>query len=84
MENYRIRFRRKVTKELQALSEKDQIRILKKIRGLAVDPRPVGVVKLSGQERYRIRQGDYRIIYEIYDEKVVVVVVRIRHRREVY
>ncbi|MGB1726435.1 MAG: type II toxin-antitoxin system RelE family toxin, partial [Limisphaerales bacterium] len=45
---------------------------------------PVGVVKLSGQERYRIRQGDYRIIYEIYDEKVVVVVVRIRHRREVY
>jgi mRNA interferase RelE/StbE len=84
MANYEVRFRRKVTKELCALPEREQIRILKKVRRLAVDPRPPGAIKLSGQERYRIRQGDYRIIYEIFDDKVIVVIVRVRHRREAY
>jgi mRNA interferase RelE/StbE len=84
MANYEVRFRRKVTKELRALPEQEQIRILKKVRRLAVDPRPPGAIKLSGQERYRIRQGDYRIIYEIFDDKVIVVIVRVRHRREAY
>jgi mRNA interferase RelE/StbE len=84
MANYEVRFRRKVTKELRALPEQEQIRILKKVRRLAVDPRPPGAIKLSGQERYRIRQGDYQIIYEIFDDKVIVVIVRVRHRREAY
>jgi len=84
MANYEVRFRRKVTKELRALPEREQIRILKKVRRLAVDPRPPGAIKLSGQERYRLRQGDYRIIYEIFDDKVIVVIVRVRHRREAY
>jgi mRNA interferase RelE/StbE len=84
MANYEVRFRRKVTKELRALPEQEQIRILKKVRRLAVDPRPPGAIKLSGQERYRIRQGDYRIICEIFDDKVIVVIVRVRHRREAY
>ena len=48
------------------------------------DPRPPGSVKLSGQEHYRVRQGDYRIIYQIEDGQLLVIVVKIRHRRDVY
>ncbi|PYM57636.1 MAG: hypothetical protein DMD79_20035 [Candidatus Rokuibacteriota bacterium] len=56
----------------------------RKIDGLARDPRPSGVEKLAGSERlYRVRSGDYRIVYEIQDERVLVLVVRIGHRREV-
>ena len=51
---------------------------------LADDPRPLGSKKLSGQERYRLRQGDYRILYEIEDDKLIVCVVKVRHRRDVY
>ena len=59
-------------------------RILERIRTLAVDPRPAGCEKLSGQERYRIRQGDYRIIYEVEDARLIVLVVKVGHRREIY
>ena len=55
-----------------------------RIEQLARDPRPSGAEMLSGQERYRVRQGDYRMLYEIHDHELVVVVVRIGHRREVY
>ena len=55
-----------------------------RIRSLADDPRPPGSLKRSGEEKYRIRQGDYRILYEIEDDVLIVVVVRIGHRRDVY
>lgn len=55
-----------------------------RIQALADDPRPVGAEKLSGQERYRIRQGDYRILYEIEDQILRIMVVKIGHRRDVY
>jgi len=54
------------------------------IRSLADQPRPPGVAKLSGQERYRVRQGDYRVVYSIQDEERTVWVVKVAHRREVY
>ena len=84
MENYRIEIKRSATKELRRIAAKDQRRIIDRIRSLSADPRPADTKKLSGEEKYRIRQGDYRILYQIYDETITVVVVRIGHRRDVY
>ncbi len=84
MATYKVEFRRSVQKDLRAIPKQDQIRILRRISNLADDPRPVGCKKLSGQERYRLRQGNYRILYEIKDEVLVVTVVKVRDRREAY
>ena len=84
MEKYKLVFKRSVTKDLRALPKKDIARIIKCIQSLAEEPRPQGCEKLSGQDRYRVRQGVYRIIYEIRDEVLTVVVVKVGHRREVY
>ncbi|KAI9134040.1 type II toxin-antitoxin system RelE/ParE family toxin [Acaryochloris sp. CCMEE 5410] len=83
MANYKIVFKRSVAKDLRRISNQDVTRILNRIESLAVDPR-LGAEKLSGQERYRIRQGVYRIIYEIVDQALIVVVVKVGHRRDVY
>jgi mRNA interferase RelE/StbE len=58
--------------------------MLKRIEALGDNPRPMGSEKLSGQERYRVRQGVYRIVYEIQDEALVIIVVKVGHRRDVY
>ena len=84
MATYRIEILKSAAKELEEIGKRDQERIVERIRSLASDPRQSGTKKLSGAEKYRIRQGDYRILYKIKDEVVTVVVVRIRHRREVY
>jgi len=84
MERYRIQIKRSAGKELRKVHGRDQIRIAQRIRGLAFDPRPPGVKKLSGEERYRIRQGACRILYEISDESVTIFVVRVAHRGEAY
>jgi mRNA interferase RelE/StbE len=84
MEKYKVEFRKSVEKDLKAIPEKDRIRILQKIRSLESEPRPPGCKKLSGQERYRIRQGDCRILYEIIDDRLVVTIVKAGHRRDVY
>lgn len=84
MANYDLVFRKSVAKDLRAFPKKDIKRIMQRIRSLALDPRPPGCEKLSGQERYRIRQGTYRIIYEIVDSTLLVLVVKVGHRRDVY
>ena len=84
MEKYEVILKRSVAKDLRAIPVKDVARILRRIEALKVDPRPPGVEKLSGQEKYRIRQGVYRIIYEIRNQKLIVVVVKIGHRRDIY
>jgi mRNA interferase RelE/StbE len=84
MEKYKLTFKKSVTKDLRSISKQDLKRIIERFDELTNNPRPVGCEKLSGQERYRIRQGDYRIIYEIRDDVLVVVVVKVGHRREVY
>jgi mRNA interferase RelE/StbE len=75
---------RSAAKELEGVPTKDRQRIVRRIEALAAEPRPAGAEKLSGDDKYRIRQGDYRILYEIQDAQLVVVVVRIGNRREVY
>jgi len=82
--SYSIEIKRSAAKELAALPKQDRSRIITRIRALAREPRPVGCEKLSGQERYRIRQGDYRILYEIHDLVLIVMVVKIGHRHDVY
>ena len=84
MARYELRFKTSVAKDLRDVPKTDLRRILERIAALRDDPRPVGCEKLSAQERYRIRQGNYRVLYEILDLEVVVAVVKIGHRREVY
>jgi mRNA interferase RelE/StbE len=83
MASYKLVFRKSVAKDLRDIPKRDVARILKGIESLAKDPRPVGSEKLSGLERYRLRQGRYRIIYEIKDETLIVTVVKVGHRRNV-
>ncbi|RFF27886.1 MULTISPECIES: type II toxin-antitoxin system RelE/ParE family toxin [unclassified Wenzhouxiangella] len=84
MANYSLVFKGSVAKDLRPIPRKDVARILKRIESLRDDPRPVGCEKLSGQERYRLRQGQYRILYEIGDKELVVTVVKVGHRKGVY
>ena len=84
MASYRLLIKPSAVKELEALPRKDRQRVVSRIQGLARTPRPAGCEKLSGSDRYRIRQGDYRIIYSIEDVELVVLVVRVGHRRDVY
>ena len=79
-----VTFRQSVTKDLRGIPNADVRRILNRIDTLASDPRGDGCVKLSGQNRYRIRQGAYRIVYEIHDDRVVVKAVKVAHRSSVY
>jgi mRNA interferase RelE/StbE len=82
--NYKILIKASAAKELKSLPKKDVQRITSKIRSLSNEPRPYGCEKLSVQERYRIRQGNYRIVYSIEDDKLIVYVIKIDHRRKVY
>ena len=84
MAKYKIRFKKSVAKDLRNIPNQDVKRILSRIDGLLENPRAEGCIKLSGQERYRVRQGIYRIIYEILDERLVIHVVKIGSRSRVY
>ena len=84
MGSFEVLFKQSVAKDLRRIPNKDVARILKRIEALSVEPRPPGVEKLSGQEKYRIRQGVYRILYEIRDNELIVMVIKVGHRREVY
>ena len=84
MAGYRIFFKKSVQKDLDHVPGKDLRRILQRIEGLAEEPRPKGCEKLTGQERYRLRQGRYRIVYSIQDDALTVWVVKVGHRKEVY
>jgi mRNA interferase RelE/StbE len=81
---YSLRFRKSVAKDLRAIPKKDLVRILTHIDSLALDPRPPGSEKLSGLDRYRLRTGVYRILYEIEDDVLTVLGVKVAHRRNAY
>ena len=85
MAKYKLRIKKSAAKELEAISRKaDRRRIVSRIEALAENPRPDGCKKLSGSERYRIRQGSYRIVYSIEDKQLVVYVFKIADRKSVY
>jgi mRNA interferase RelE/StbE len=84
MASYRLIFKESVAKDLRSIPRQDVARLLDRMRKLEAEPRPRGCEKLSAQERYRVRQGVYRIIYEIADEVLVVTVVKVGHRKSIY
>lgn len=81
---YTVRFRPRAAKQLGALPKGVRTTIAKVIDALADDPRPAGAVALKGTDFLRVRVRDYRVIYEVQDDELVVLVVRIGHRRDVY
>lgn len=83
--SYQIEFVKQAAKQFKILPTQEQERLKAKIDALVSEPRPVGVVKLVGEDNlYRIRVGDYRVVYVIQDDLLLILVVKIAHRREVY
>lgn len=82
---YEVKFTKGARKLFRKLPQELQARIQSKIDDLAIEPRPDGVKKLQGEENsYRIRVGEYRIVYEIYDDILLISIVRIGHRSKIY
>jgi mRNA interferase RelE/StbE len=81
---YNILIKPSAVKEIENIPRKDRLRIIQKIQGLANNPRPQGCEKLTGENRYRVRQGIYRIVYAVSDGELHLVVVKVGHRRDVY
>ena len=85
MAKYRLLIKPSAVKELEAIpGKRERRRLLERISRLAEEPRPQGCEKLSGQEKYRLRQGRYRILYEIKDQDLLVYVVKVGPRKDVY
>ena len=84
MASYEVRFRKSVAKDLDPIPKRDVQRILKSIKALAGEPRPPQSKKLSGAEKYRLRCGAYRVLYEILDRVLLICVVKVAHRKDAY
>ena len=85
MAKYKIHIKPSAAKEIESAPKKDRLRIIKRIQDLSSDPRPPGCEKLSGHDdKYRVRQGTYRIIHTISDVGLVICIVKVGHRKEVY
>ena len=84
MGRYKLQIKKSAVKEIEQLPRKDIRAVTARIEALADNPRPQGCKKLSGQEKYKIRCGDYRILYEIQDDILTVLVVKVGHRKDVY
>ena len=85
MGKYKVLIKRSAVKEIEAIRQKKiRQQIIRRIQRLGEDPRPPGCTKLSGRDRYRIRHGVYRIVYSVEDERLVVYVVKVAHRKDVY
>jgi mRNA interferase RelE/StbE len=82
--SYEILIRRSAEKEIRDLPISARARVVDRIRALVDEPRPPGCEKLSGREAYRVRVGEYRVIYTIEDRVLVVEVVRVAHRKDAY
>lgn len=84
MAKYSISFKASVAKDLRGIPKQDVARILGRIYALSENPRADGCIKLTGNDCYRVRQGLYRIVYEIHDERLVVLVIKVGHRSSIY
>jgi mRNA interferase RelE/StbE len=82
--SYKVLIKPSAVKEIESIPHKDRSRFVYRIQDLAENPRPHGCEKLSGQEKYRVRQGKSRILYQIFDDEVIVIVVKVAHRKEAY
>ena len=84
MAAYSLFFKDSVQKDFDGIPKKDLRKILSRIKVLEIDPRPQGCEKLTGEDRYRLRQGQFRILYSVEDDKRTVTVVKVGHRKDIY
>lgn len=84
MASYKILIKPSAVKEIEEIPLRDRRRIVARIQELSTDPRPPGCQKLSGQDKFRLRQGVYRIVYSVKDNELAVLVVKVGHRKDVY
>ena len=84
MDAYRLLIKPSAAKELESIRQEDRRQVVRRIEGLATNPRPHGCEKLSGEDKYRVRQGNYRVIYLVNDNSREVIVFKVGHRRDVY
>jgi mRNA interferase RelE/StbE len=84
MTNYEVEFARSAQKELNKLPKQTSLRIAKAIDKLSIDPRKGNVRPMVGTKSWRMRVGDYRVVYDIFDNRLTILIIRIRHRKEVY
>ena len=84
MASYRLLIKPSAVKELESLPQKDRRRIVRRVQALAENPRPPGAEKLTGVELYRVRQGDYRVLYEVAEAAETITVIKVGNRRDVY
>ena len=84
MAGYKVYFKESVEKDLRSIPKKDLQKILEQIKSLATEPRPLGCEKLTGQDRYRLRKGRYRVVYSVQDKDKTVWIVKVGHRRDIY
>jgi mRNA interferase RelE/StbE len=85
MASYRLEWRRSATKDLRRIAAADVPRVVSAAEALADDPLPPGCTKLSGSERsYRIRVGDYRVLYDVFSGRLLIEVIKVGHRKDVY
>ena len=84
MASYRLLIKPSAVKELQSLPQKERRRVVRRVQALAENPRPPGAEKLTGVELYRVRQGDYRVLYEVADAAETITVIKVGNRRDVY
>ena len=85
MAKYSLRIKKSAIKDLESIATKaDRVRVIKRIQSLAADPRPHGSQKLSGRGQYRIRQGRFRILYTIADRELIVFVIKVADRKDIY
>jgi mRNA interferase RelE/StbE len=82
--SYKILIKPSAVKEIEAIPQRDRQRVIARIQGLSGNPRPPGCEKLSGQDKFRLRQGVYRILYSVNDNEPSLLIVKVGHRREVY
>lgn len=84
MEPYKLEFAPSVRKDLKKIHKKEVLKILAAFEDLAKEPRPSGSRKLTNEELYRIRVGNYRVLYEIHDNRLIIHIVKVGHRKDVY
>jgi mRNA interferase RelE/StbE len=82
--SYKILIKPSAVKEIEAIPRRDRQRLIARIQGLSSNPRPPGSEKLSGQDKFRLRQGVYRIVYSVNDDGPSLLIVKVGHRKEVY
>ena len=84
MAKYKIQVKKSAAKELGKIPQKELVKILGKIENLSINPHPAGSIKLTNQEKYRIRIGNYRVLYSIEDNILTVFIVKVGHRKNIY